>query len=189
MSTRVHRLGWALISVCVSTVIAAADTEPGDARATPGLRIGSSDRAAPAIQGTALFSDTGEPVGTYYSMTPDARRLGGIAGADDPDAACLADPSAVYCNTLSSGWWQPPPIDPDDVVADDASLAAVAGCELDRYVLKVNGNADGLGSGSYTVNAALYTMCPGVNEASLIPGSECQVTLPNEGPALVHRHA
>ncbi len=186
MRTQVPRLEWAMLPVFVlALMVEAAGAEGESARAIPGARTSASNRAAPSVQGIALFSDTGEPIGTYYPMTPDVRRLGGIAGANDPDAACRADPGAVYCNTLSPGWWQPPGDNPNIVIGDDASLAAVAGCELDRYVLKVTGNADGLGSGPYAVDVALYTMCPGVGGASVISGTECQVTLPDEGPALV----
>jgi len=187
MGTRVLGFGCALTIVCVLLGAAARAGEPegGNARAASAVEVSSGDQAGPPVRGRPLVSDSGEPMGALYPMAAEVRRQGGVAGAVDPDAACRAEPGAVYCSVLSPGWWQPPGGNPNILVADDVSLAAVAGCELDRYVLKVHGDVDGLGSGPYAVDAALYASCPGAGGATPIPGTVCHKELLDEGPAVV----
>jgi hypothetical protein len=105
-------------------------------------------------------------------MTRAARNKGSIAGEPDPDAACRNDDGAIYCNAISPGWWEPPIDNPAIPVADDVAIAAVGGCELDRYVIKVNGDADGSGdTRPYSVTTLLYPTCPGATGATAIPGT------------------
>jgi hypothetical protein len=143
------------------------------------------DDAVRPVRGQRLFGENGELLGTYFPIAHGTPHRANTGGATDPDVACRSTPGSVYCNSLSPGWWQPPFDDPAEVIGDDLSLAAVAGCELDRYVLTVNGNVDGSGTGPYTVMAALYPSCPGAGDAAPIPGTACSVTLPDENPARV----
>ncbi len=186
MYCRALQVGGGLITTGALFVVAVvAERGRPEPRPISNVAIGSNIRAGKPIQGTPLFSDTGEPMGTFYPMAREMKRQGGVAGATDPDAACRADPGAVYCNSLSPGWWQPPGNNPHIQIGDDAALAALAGCELDRYVLKVNGNTDGSAEGPYSVDAALYTACPGVLGVTPIPGTECHKDLPDDGAHIV----
>ncbi|MGD2109947.1 MAG: hypothetical protein PVI86_11210, partial [Phycisphaerae bacterium] len=175
-----------VIVVGILVTSTAAAERKGRGRTPPyDLHAARVDRNGERAGGTALFSDTGEPMGTFYPMSRDLKRWGGVAVDADPDAACRAEPGSAYCNSLSPGWWQPPLDNPDVLVADDAALASVARCELDRYVLKVNGSADGQGEGPYSIDAALYASCPGAGGATPIPGTECHQDLEDSGAALV----
>ena len=99
---------------------------------------------------------------------------------------CRYDEKSVYCNTLSPSFWQPPGGNPNFWVADDISIAAVSGCELDRYVIMVTGNADGLGEGGFSVDAAIYPSCPSAYlSAGAITGTECHATFEDNGIKLL----
>ncbi len=92
----------------------------------------------------------------------------------------------VYSNTLGRSFVRPPSGSSGARIADDISLAAVAGCELDRYIIMVTGdkNSDGTGTGPYSVDIGFYTVCPGAENAGetvLIPGTECHADLPDNG--------
>ncbi len=64
-------------------------------------------------------------------------------------------------------------------IADDIVTTAVAGCSLDRYVIRVTGNKNGLlDTRPFTVTVALYDSCPGAVLFPVpIPGTECQATI------------
>lgn len=185
MQNRVLSLGRAMACACAlaAAVAIAAEREQTEVRAIPTAKASTVDRAT-AAAGVPLFSD-GVPMGTYYPMPREARLKGTVAGGLDPDEACRSTPGSVYCNSLSPGWWQPPGGDPAIMIGDDVALAAVSGCQLDHYVLKVTGNADGSGVGGYTVTADLYETCPGVSGATPIPGTHCYEEIPHNGVKLV----
>ncbi len=186
MRHRVAEIGGTAIVVIVLVAFAAAsDRGQSSRRVNPQPKSSKTNRATAPHEAARVFSHTGYPIGTYYPLSRDVRLSRGGGDPVDPDVACRADPGAVYCNSLSPGWWQPPGGNANIVIGDDAALAAVAGCELDRYVLKVNGNVDGLGNGPYTIEAALHTSCLGAGGATPIAGTQCQVTLPDESPAFV----
>jgi len=99
--------------------------------------------------------------------------------------ACRHDPSSVYCNTLGTSFWRPPGGNPNIWVADDVATAAEAGCELDRYVVMITGNADGEGVGGFGVTAALYPTCPGATGAPPVPGTVCYAEFEDNGTKLL----
>ena len=177
-----------IVSVLIVFVAAAAEssgTRPNEPAAKGPGRL-STARSSQAAHSDDIAT------GKLFAIPRGARMLRHIASVGDvgeatlvrlgrSGEACRNDPASVYCNTLSPVFWRPPGGNPNVLVADDIVLAAVSGCELDRYVIRVTGNADGDGVGGYTVSAALYPTCPGAGGTTPIPGTECQATFQDNG--------
>jgi len=96
------------------------------------------------------------------------------------DQTCRQDPTSVYCNTLSP-WFANLASEPGEISSDDITVAAVAGCELDRYVILVTGNSYAGGVGGYAVDAALYPTSPSFGDVAPIPGTECHAAFEDNG--------
>lgn len=110
-----------------------------------------------------------------------AVQLGGMVSA--AEGATGGAEKLIYSNTLGRTVFGPPDAAPGLLIADDLSLAAPNGCHLDRYVIKVSGDRDqdGSGVGPYSVDVALYDMCPGAGSATPIAGTECHFDFPDNG--------
>lgn len=180
--------GFTLVATSV-TFAESPGIRPSTAKATPGTPKVNRSVGKPVDVG-------GMAVGTLSAIPHDAKIRRYVAGVGIVDHvtpgevragedACRYDPDSVYCNTLGRYFWQPPGGNPNILVADDIAIAAVAGCELDRYVVMVTGNEDGAGVGGFTVTAALYPGCPGAGNVAPISGTECQVAFEDNGIELV----
>jgi hypothetical protein len=151
----------------------------------PGAEAGTDWAAADA--GPAVVADGVSAIPGTFPVSPDAKvhrvsiigdtvvEEGTVSGTG---AACHETQDAAYCNTLSNTVFGPEGA--NTRFADDITLAAVAGCRLDRYVIRVTGDRqqDGTGQGDYTVKFGLYETCPGASAVAPILGSNSQVTVP-----------
>ncbi len=149
----------------------------------PNANVGSSlavrgDVAAGMPAVSPLSTEAGvRRVGVTGDGRVDIMDAGAVARASVP---CQQDQDAAYCNTLGTTVFGPDAA--NTPFADDIALAAVNGCELDRYVIRVTGDRkqDGTGVGAYTVDFGLYETCPGAGSAQPIVGTAVQVTVPAE---------
>lgn len=91
----------------------------------------------------------------------------------------------VYSNTLGQmavGYG------PGAAIADDLITIGSDGCVLSRYEFQVSGNSDGMGSGPFGVDFALYSGCPH-DGGTIIPGTDGHADLPGTGEYQVAFHA
>ncbi len=101
---------------------------------------------------------------------------GAVAGSGDLTSRL------VYSNTLGKSVFGP--LNANTSFADDLTTTGVNGCLLDRYVIRVSGDArgDGSGVGPYAVDVALYETCPGTSDEPVpIAGTTAHVDLPDNG--------
>ena len=88
----------------------------------------------------------------------------------------------VYTNVLGR-WIMRSPGTGGARIADDIVTTATPGCPLDRYVVQVSGDADGLGTDLATpfdVTLELFESCPGASGTPTpIPGTRAIVSLPD----------
>ena len=83
----------------------------------------------------------------------------------------------VYSNTTGGKTFPAPA---GFIVSDDILTSGVSGCSLSRYSFMVTGNADGNGTGGFSVEHALYDGCPGQG-GRVISGTWGRTELPDEG--------
>jgi len=88
----------------------------------------------------------------------------------------------VYSNVLSKFFFGPQGATATLRFADDITTTAVAGCPLDRFIIRVTGDRqlDGTGQGPYSVTTALHKACPGAGGA-VIDGTQVTVEFPDNG--------
>ncbi len=185
-----RKLSSASVSLLTFAVTAVAFAAPPGIRQDPARAPHRAPRGQRAAGETVDDNNVG--VGTLFPIPHDAKIEQYVTGVGvvgettfkalrETDDTCRYDPSSVYCNTLGTHIWQPPGGNSNIWLADDIAIAAAAGCELDRYVIRVTGNADGLGTDGFTVWAALYPTCPGAGGATAIPGTECEESFDDNG--------
>ncbi len=110
-------------------------------------------------------------------QTTEVRRVAVLAGGGQ--TASVGEPGTlVYSNTR--GPFVFGPFAGGGIrFADDIATTGVAGCSLDRYIIRVSGDKDASGDvRPFTATVALYDSCPGaVIVAEPIPGTECHATI------------
>ena len=124
---------------------------------------------------------------TIVPASPDMRFTRHFVNADGGSAGAAGE-RLVYSNTLGTF---AAALGAGNLVADDISINAPNGCNLRRYEFPVVGKVDPAGiGGPYTVDFALYRICPGsVPTASrpgqIIPGTQGQSQFPDDAPRLI----
>ncbi len=97
-----------------------------------------------------------------------------------PGAVEAAD-LLIYSNTLGEFVFAP---GPGVRISDDVMTITEASCGLSRFEFMVAGQSNGLGSGPFRVDFALFDGCPDL-EAAIILGTEGHFDAPDEGDYLV----
>ena len=111
-----------------------------------------------------------------------------VVGVADAEVTAGVGERLIYSNTLGTF---AAPLGAGNLVSDDIATTAPNGCKLRRYEFPVVGKVDPAGvGGPYTVNFALYRICPGSVPAAsrpglIIPPTQGQAVFPDDAPRLI----
>lgn len=120
-------------------------------------------------------------VGGGDAFSTDTETEADSLPVSEEPAAATGDEVLVYSNTLWNSAFAP---GGGRQVGDDIAPVTHGACSLSRYEILVTGNADGRGTGPFSVDFALYEGCP-VARGSIVPGTAGHFEAPNEGLHLI----
>ncbi len=171
-------------ALCVCLVVVATITaaERGD-RATKvpaptreALHVPTSDQAP------ANLMDLVSPLPRGRKVIRDVIVAGGVHEPAPYGGSTAGTGVKVYSNTLGPSAFGPSG-NGGVRIADDIATTGLAGCALDRYVIRVTGDKNGTGdTRPLTVTAALYDSCPGaVIFPTPIANTQCVTELADGG--------
>lgn len=133
-----------------ATHVDAVAAEPGDS----GFGDGAAAASGEVVSDLLFPLPAGHEVRRHV-IRPDGTEL----SSGEAAALGAGESRLVYSNTLGPFVFAPSVAGVR--IADDIITIAADDCLLDRFVFRVGGNSDGAGVGPFSVEYALYRVCPG----------------------------
>lgn len=140
-----------------------------------GVAIAGGDDgiAAPSISFQSVTLRPGQHVQHHHAQAQTNQAARTI---ETGPTETIAAPILVYSNTLGKEVFAVPGSSP--LVTDDLTLFAAGSCNLDHYVVMVDGDPLGVGDlGPFSVDVALYPVCPDAThlvDPPPIEGTQCR---------------
>lgn len=177
MQRRPHTISVAMALLGAVTTASSLADQPDAARP---IRLRTQSNVPLEGKGHRSTIPVGRDRTPFSASDIESREDTITSAAGAPDAIGNTD-LLIYGNTLGEFLFAP---GPGIRLSDDITTITDASCGLARFEFLVSGNANGLGSGPFAVDFALYDGCPDLDGA-VIPGTQGHFDAPDEGDYLV----